>query len=266
MKLQIPATGSSLMSIPRPTYSSLLSILPVLGLLVASVAFPASALGACGPDALGTARTLTLKREFAAYGKTQHAALPLDRGEVVLTFDDGPRPETTPLVLKALEQQCAKATFMTVGANLAQFPDLAREELAQGHSIGLHSYAHLHSPSMSEADQLDDLKRAQDAYRAVFGTAAPAYRFPFLEETPTLMAAMEGEHLTVMSIDVGIGDWQADDTAEKLVTRLVDNLNITGGGIILMHDANAPTAAAMPALLKALKDHGYRVVHLEWAK
>ena len=228
--------------------------------------FCVSALADCGPDALGTARTLTLKREFAAYGATQHAALPLGPGEVVLTFDDGPRPETAPLVLKALAEQCAKATFMAVGANLAQFPDLARQELAQGHSIGLHSYAHPHFKELDPADQLADLKRAEDAYRVVFATAAPAYRFPFLEETPTLMAAMEAAKLTVMSIDVGIDDWQPDDTTEKLVTRLVERLKATGGGIVLMHDANPMTAASMPALLKALKEHGYKVVHVDWMK
>jgi peptidoglycan/xylan/chitin deacetylase (PgdA/CDA1 family) len=220
----------------------------------------------CGPDTLGPARTLTLKREFAAYGATQHAPLPLAPGEVVLTFDDGPRPETAAQVLRALADQCAKATFMAVGGNLAQFPELARQELAQGHSIGLHSYAHPHPKGLSPSEQLADLKQAEDAYRAVFGTAAPAYRFPFLEETPTLMSAMEAEKLTVMSIDVGIDDWQPDDTTEKLVTRLVGRLKVAGGGIILMHDANAMTAASMPALLKALKDTGYKVVHLEWEK
>jgi len=234
--------------------------------LLASGAFCTSASAACGPDALGTARTLTLKREFAAYGATQHAPLPLSPGEVVLTFDDGPRPETAAQVLKALADQCAKGTFMAVGSNLAQFPDLARQELAQGHSIGLHSHTHPHPKDLSPADQLADLKRAEDAYRVVFGTAAPAYRFPFLEETPTLMSAIQAEKLTVMSIDVGIDDWQPDDTTEKLVTRLVDRLKVAGGGIILMHDANAMTAASMPALLKALKDNGYKVVHLEWEK
>src|ERR1035437_4523896 len=120
-----------------------------LAALLAFGPFCTHAMAACGLDTLGTARILTLKHEFAAYGAAQHAALPLGPHEVVLTFDDGPQPEPAPLVLKALADQCAKATIMAVGGNLAQFPDLARQELAQGHSIGLHSYAHPHPKAIS---------------------------------------------------------------------------------------------------------------------
>src|SRR5262249_39488196 len=92
----------------------------------------------CGPTALGTSRTLTLPREAAAYGRAQYAALPLEPGEVVLSFDDGPRPESTPRVLQALAEQCVKATFFMNGEPMLQSPALARQVLAQGHSVGMH--------------------------------------------------------------------------------------------------------------------------------
>jgi hypothetical protein len=80
---------------------------------------------ACPPDALGTARTLTLPRAAAAFGTVQHAALPLQRGEVVLSFDDGPRRESTPRVLEALRAECVQATFFMVGEALRAEPGLA---------------------------------------------------------------------------------------------------------------------------------------------
>lgn len=219
----------------------------------------------CGPDKLGTARTLTLPREYGAYGTMQHEALPgLQPGEVVLTFDDGPVAETTPAVLKALAAECVKASFFMVGNNILHNPDLARQVRDQGHSIGLHSMTHAHPAAQTPVEQQADLKQTQDAYVQVMGRPAAAYRFPFLEETPTLMAALAAEKMTVMSVDLGIDDWQPDDGAEKFVRLLSQRLAAQGGGIILMHDANPKTAEALPALLRLLKEKGYRVVQVTW--
>lgn len=219
----------------------------------------------CGPDKLGTARTLTLPREYGAFGTMQHEALPgLKPGEVVLTFDDGPVAETTPAVLKALAAECVKASFFMVGNNILHNPDLAREVRDQGHSVGLHSLTHAHPAAQTPAEQQADLKQTQDAYVQVMGRPAAAYRFPFLEETPTLMAALAAEEMTVMSVDLGIDDWQPDDGTEKFVRLLSQRLAAQGGGIILMHDANPKTAEALPALLRLLKEKGYRVVQVTW--
>jgi peptidoglycan/xylan/chitin deacetylase (PgdA/CDA1 family) len=145
----------------------------------------------CSADRLGTFRTLTLKREAAAYGRTQHAPLPLAKGEVVLTFDDGPRPETMAKVLDALADQCVRASFFMTGRNLTQHPALARQAASRGHSTGLHSFDHPHLSQLAPADQLKDLERGVNAYTAALGHAPAAYRFPFLEETPTMLAALK---------------------------------------------------------------------------
>lgn len=219
----------------------------------------------CGPDRLGTARTITLPRQYGAYGTMQHEALPgLKPGEVVLTFDDGPVAQTTPAVLKALASECVKASFFMVGNNIGGNPDLARRVMEQGHSVGLHSLTHAHPAAQSPAEQQADLKQTQDIYTKAMGRPAAAYRFPFLEETPTLMAALAAEKMTVMSVDLGIDDWQPDDGTEKFFRLLTERLTAKGGGIILMHDANPKTAEALPALLRLLKDKGYRVVHVRW--
>jgi len=226
-----------------------------------------SALAAeCGADKLGTTRTIKLPRDGALYGTQQHAALPLEQGEVVLTFDDGPEPAGTPAVLAALASQCVKATFFMIGDKLERSPELARRVVAEGHSAGLHSNTHAHLSAFGAQQQLDDLRKNQAAYQAAFGASAPAYRFPYLEETPTMLAALKAAKVTVMSIDLGINDWLPNDTTEVLMVRLAENLTKTGRGIILMHDANGPTVKALPSLLRLLKDKGYKVVHLEWEK
>lgn len=231
--------------------------------LLMSLALAAAA--PCGPDALGTSRTLTLKREAAAWGTAQHAALPtLAPKEVVLTFDDGPRPESTPSVLKTLAEQCVKASFFMIGAPLRQHPELARQVRDAGHTVALHSDRHEHLPQLPPAAQTADLDAVMTSYRAVFGGEPAAYRFPFLEETPTMLAALKERGLTVMSIDAAAEDWLPEQTPQMLADKLLGQLAKSGGGIILLHDGQDQTARALPHLLQQLKSHGYRVVHLNW--
>lgn len=220
---------------------------------------------ACGPDALGTSRTLTLKREGAAWGKAQHAALPtLQPGEIVLTFDDGPRPESTPAVLKALADHCALATFFVNGEPLRRHPALARQMRDAGHTLGMHGFKHDHFSQLWSASQIADLDAMTAAYREVLGTEPASWRFPFLEETPAMRAALRERGVTVMSIDAGAEDWLPDQTPQMLADKLLGQLAKSGGGIVLLHDVQDQTARAMPFLLQTLKAKGYRVVHLRW--
>jgi len=224
------------------------------------------ALGAaadCGPAALGTSRVLTLPREAAAYGRSQHGPLPLQPGEVVITFDDGPRPASTPLVLQALKAECVRATFFMNGEPMLADAALAREVKAQGHSVGLHGFRHPHFASLPASEQLDDLRAAEAAYREVFGGRPAAYRFPFLEETPVLREALAASRYTVMSVDLGVEDWEPQ-SAQQIADKLAQRLAASSGGIVLLHDAQDRTAAALPLLLRTIKAQGLRVVHLQW--
>lgn len=233
--------------------------------LAVSATAAAAAEPACGADVLGTSRVLTLKREAAAWGKAQHAALPtLAPGEVVLTFDDGPRPESTPIVLKALADQCARASFFMNGEPLKQNAALARQVRDAGHTVGMHGYRHDNFSQLPAEDQGRDLKAMIAAYVEALGEQPAAYRFPFLAESPVLMKALAALGITVMSVDAGAEDWLPDQTPQMLADKLLGELTKSGGGIILLHDAQDQTARAMPFLLQALKAKGYRVVHVRW--
>lgn len=219
----------------------------------------------CAPDVLGTSRTLTLKREAAAWGTVQHAALPgLAPGEVVLTFDDGPRPESTPLVLKALADQCVKASFYMNGEPMSQHAALARQVRDAGHTVGMHGYRHDNFSQLPAEAQGRDLQAMITAYVDTLGAQPAAYRFPFLAETPELKKALAAQGITVMSVDAGAEDWLPDQTPQMLADKLLSQLAKPGGGIVLLHDAQDQTARALPFLLNALKAAGYRVVHLRW--
>lgn len=219
----------------------------------------------CWPDALGTQRVLQLPREGAAYGgDNQHARLPLAPKEFVLTFDDGPRPGSTERVLQVLKDECAKATFFMNGEPMLQHASLAQRVRSDGHTVAMHGYRHVAFGQLPAQDQLADLDSMQKAHRHVLGGAPAAWRFPYLAETPELREALKTQALTVMSTDVGIEDWVPDQSPDTLAQRLIERLRQKGGGIVLLHDVQEQTAAALPLMLRRLKEDGWRLVHLQW--
>src|SRR5207344_2415173 len=146
------------------------------------------------PDALGTARTIEVDaKSTPRVGRKQFpSTLPLREKELVLTFDDGPWPGTTPRVLDALKNECVRATFFLLGRNTTAHPQIARRALAEGHSIGHHSYSHplLDRIPMAKAEADIDRGIAADE-TAVYGQvratpATPFFRFPGFASNPAL--------------------------------------------------------------------------------
>jgi peptidoglycan/xylan/chitin deacetylase (PgdA/CDA1 family) len=213
---------------------------------------------------LGTFRTWTLPREAAAWGRRQHQPLPLGPRELVLTFDDGPRPGSTPRILATLAEHGVLATFFMVGQALHAHPELARQVRAAGHSVALHSWGHPALNQLSDSAQAAELQQALAAFERTFGGPPPAYRFPFLAVAPATMAALAAQRIAVFSADAGAEDWLPQQTPQMLTERLMKQLDEAGGGIVLLHDAQDQTAEALPLMLRTLKAQGWRVVHLRW--
>ena len=116
----------------------------MLGLAGSFAALPAAAANCPRPDALGTSRTLVVDaKEHPLIGSMQYReTLPLNDGEVVLTFDDGPLPKYSYQILEILAAQCVKATFFLVGNQAKANPEGVRKVLAAGHTIATHSLSH----------------------------------------------------------------------------------------------------------------------------
>ena len=114
--------------------------------LIASMTWTAAVRAAeCpGSATLGTSRLLRVDAATTPrVGLKQFPqTLPLRDREVVLTFDDGPWPATTPKVLRTLAQECVRATFFLVGKPASQHPELVRRIAAEGHTIGHHTWSH----------------------------------------------------------------------------------------------------------------------------
>lgn len=218
------------------------------------------------PDALGTSRTLVLAAaEHPRLGTQQYPqTLDLSDGEVVLTFDDGPlRPNTTK-VLDALAAECVKATFFVVGAMAAHAPDLVRRAFDEGHTIGTHTQTHPHLPALPDAKAKGEIDRGIASAEAALTPSrrlAPFFRAPYLQLTRALDTYVTGRGETIWGIDLHAGDWEKV-TPAVVVSRVIERLGRARKGILLLHDIQARTAEALPQLLRALKTHGYRIVHV----
>jgi peptidoglycan/xylan/chitin deacetylase (PgdA/CDA1 family) len=241
-------------------------------LAFASIVVPAVAwAGPCpgNPDALGTERVLALSATTAPrVGRKQFpATLPLAPKEVVLTFDDGPWPGPTARVLDALKRECVRATFFLLGRNAAAAPALAKRELAEGHTIAHHSFAHPLLGRMSLAAAEAEIDRGIAAVeRAVYGDVAaqprtPFFRFPGFASSAALLERMQGRGVVVFGADLWASDWNLMSLAQELRLTLA-RLDAAHGGIVLFHDTKSQTAAMLPAFLRALKSKGYKVVHV----
>jgi peptidoglycan/xylan/chitin deacetylase (PgdA/CDA1 family) len=239
--------------------------------LVASVAWTAAALAAdCPrPGALGTSRILAVDPAATPRVglKSFPQTLPLRDREVVLTFDDGPWPATTPRVLAALAHECVRATFFLIGKPASEHPALVRRIAAEGHTIGHHTWTHHNLKYMKPEDAEGEIDKGIAADEmALHGVATttprtPFFRFPYFESTPQLLDGLQSRGIAVFGADLWASDWEPM-TARAQLKLLTDRLKIAGKGIILLHDPKAQTAAMLPAFLRYLRDNHYRVVHL----
>ncbi len=237
-------------------------------LLLAGIA-PASAADCQRKDALGTSRVLVVDaKTYPRVGlKSFPQTLPLADHEVVLTFDDGPRPPSTQKVLATLAQECVKATFFLVGQSSAESPALVRREAAEGHTVAHHTYSHLMASKIGFDKAKKDIDRGIAADElALHGVATstpstPFFRFPDFDSTPETLDLMQSRGIVVFGADLWASDWE-DMTPDQEFEKVTRRLEAAGKGIILLHDAQARTATMLPRFLRWLHDHGYRVVHV----
>ncbi|MBV8752777.1 MAG: polysaccharide deacetylase family protein [Hyphomicrobiales bacterium] len=238
--------------------------------LFALVGAGASALAAdCpgNPDALGTSRVITVDpAEHPRIGAMQyHETLPLQDKEVVLTFDDGPLPPYTNRVLETLAAECVKATFFMVGRQARAFPDMVRRVYNEGHTVASHSQNHplifTRLPMAGAEKEIEDGRASIGAALGDERALAPFFRFPGLGRSNAIEEYLAAQGIMTWSADFLADDWRRI-TAQQVLTRALTRLDQKGKGVLLLHDIQPRTALALPALLKALKARGYRIVQV----
>ncbi|NLB88652.1 MAG: polysaccharide deacetylase family protein, partial [Syntrophomonadaceae bacterium] len=181
---------------------------------------------------------------------------------VALSFDDGPDPINTPLILEALERHNAKATFFVLGIKSERYPFLIKKIIADGHEIGNHTYSHPDFHNQSEESMLKEIKKCSDIIYKLTGQFPSLFRPPggFLSHDLVDLVKNEGLTIAYWTYQQDSRDWKG-----KSAAQISDHIekHISPGQIIILHDGSPngiETAKALDILIPKLKEEGYEFV------
>ena len=187
--------------------------------------------------------------------------------EVVLTFDDGPWPENTMAVIKALTNECLKATFFEIGEHATWHPEITKQVIAAGMTVGSHTWSHKDLARNPYASDLELAKKEIEMgnQRRACGRRRPNRAvLPLPEPAASAAAAWPispSATSAMFSTDIDLFDFKIHKP-DQVIKSVMTKLEKHGKGIILMHDFQQATGEAMPELLRQLKAGGYKVVHM----
>jgi peptidoglycan/xylan/chitin deacetylase (PgdA/CDA1 family) len=182
---------------------------------------------------------------------------------LALTFDDGPDPEYTPLLLDVLKENDVKGTFFVLADKASKYPDIVRRMIQEGHNIGLHSFRHINEAFLSPLRTKKELFESLSILNEL-NVKVNLFRPPWgIFNLMTCHYAMLCKCKIVLW-SIHAKDWSRYTSVEYIKHRLINK--VKPGDIVLLHDGGgakgAPrrTIAALKAALPVLKSKGYRFV------
>jgi peptidoglycan/xylan/chitin deacetylase (PgdA/CDA1 family)/tetratricopeptide (TPR) repeat protein len=187
---------------------------------------------------------------------------------LVLTFDDGPHPRYTDQILEILKKYGLKAVFFEVGRNLGpettdSAPKLAATAavseriLAQGSTIGNHSYSHPVLSKMPEAGYTREIETTNALLTAILKQPPVLFRPPYGATNDAIIAKVEDDKMKSILWNVDSEDW-ADPVPNSIAQRVVQEVEKLGHGIILFHDIHKVTLEVLPTVIETLEKDGFR--------
>lgn len=182
------------------------------------------------------------------------------RREIALSFDDGPHPYYTPLILDILAEYNIRATFFMVGENVNYYPAAAEAVLSAGHEIGNHTFSHCKFNRMSEHEMREEISACEDAISSV-GEYRPHFiRPPEGQMNDTMRRVIGALDYRIVLWDIDTRDW-AHTPPQTICAQILST--VKEGDIILMHDFighDSPTPEALRLVIPRLLEEGYRFV------
>lgn len=193
--------------------------------------------------------------------------IPNNDNKIYLTFDDGPTPEITEWVLQELEKYNAKATFFCIGNNIEKHPDIFSKIIAEGHSIGNHTFNHLNGWETPTRDYVENFKLCasvicnlqsapSDSERAK--QICTLFRPPYGKIKPSQATKIRQLGYKIIMWDVLSADFDTTISKEKCLENVIHN--VKSESIIVFHDsvkAFPNLEYTLPKSLKFLKEKGF---------
>lgn len=185
--------------------------------------------------------------------------------ELILTFDDGPMPGKTEKILDILDRFHVKASFMMVGQMARNHPEIARDVIRRGHSIGSHTFSHKNLAALNFDTAMAEIAKGEHAVSDAVDAPVGFFRFPYLADTHRLRSALAGRGTVVMDVNIDSKDY-FKNSAATVLERTMALIHSQRKGIILMHDIHTRTVAMLPLLLSRLEGEGYHIVTLRYRR
>ncbi len=175
------------------------------------------------------------------------------RREVAITFDDGPFPIYTTLLLDTLARLGIKATFFFVGEQVQRYPYFAQATVKSGHEVGNHTFHHVRLTQLSEQQIEEEITRAQEVIAEVTGVRPRYFRPPGGKYALPVIRTASALGLTTVFWTANSGDYARPGVA-VLETKILGRLS--SGGILLLHEGVGETIRILPHATEVLRQRG----------
>jgi peptidoglycan-N-acetylglucosamine deacetylase len=219
----------------------------------------------------------------APYKLSQNGAQP---GKIAISFDDGPDPTYTPLILDVLKREQASATFFLIGLQAQKYPGLARRIYDEGHTIGNHSFTH---PDISDLSpwymKTVELNLTERLFASKLGVKPLFFRAPYsIDQEPDVgeqvrpLETVQRYGYTTIGAKIDPDDWQKGRTTDQIVSEVLRQAKTEAtpgcetraplycGNIILLHDGGGDrmaTVEALPLIIQGLRQRGFQIVPVQ---
>ncbi|GIP38836.1 hypothetical protein J31TS4_21160 [Paenibacillus sp. J31TS4] len=198
-----------------------------------------------------------------ASGKVIRSGPADERKLVALTFDDGPDPKWTPLILDLLNKAGVKATFFVVGQQAAAHPDVLKRIAEEGHAIGNHSWNHSNMTSLKPEEMREQVTKTDELIASVTGKHSAIFRPPYGAVSDEVLSTLASMNTHVVNWSVDTKDWAGTPVADMMA---IVNHQVKPGAIVLQHSFGGKkgdlsnTVEALPQIIAYLKKNGYTFV------
>jgi len=190
---------------------------------------------------------------------------------VALTFDDGPDPHTTPLILDTLRKHNVEATFFVVGRQVAEHPHLLRRIVEEGHTLGNHTHNHFDMSHLGSLRMRQELHNTQEAVDEALGyhhpmvSMRPPYGEPYFNNPgmlPAFQRIVRGQGLFVVMWTDDSRDWLLAGRPERVARNVTRDRAPKGRDgtdrVLLLHDTHRQTVRALPEIIDHYRESGAR--------
>ena len=184
----------------------------------------------------------------------------VDKGDekiCAISFDAAWGNEDTEELIKILNDYDVKTTFFVVGSWVDKYPESVKALHDAGHEIMNHSNSHPHMTKISEEKMIEEIEECDKKIEAITGNEVTLFRPPYGDYNAKVIDVMQRQKHYTVQWSVDSLDWK-DLTSQEIYKRVTDNIH--PGAIVLFHNAAKNTPAALPDILKTLKEQGYKIV------